>query len=281
MSHILAKLSDQVLRSEILPENTCQVAQAAAVVCSFIQRDASFKHLVSTKLCAQGIQGASSCQENADAEHSMGSAAFRNGAYDQALVHYTTSLRHLDHMESKATQEKAAQLLLNRCLCLLRLAKPDAPHALDDCEQALLYCPADAKALYRRACAHQALGQSGKALQDAVAAQMVYTDKGRPVPKEISTLAAKLQGPAGSAATQPNGPSRDLHLLPATDAGTSSLRQSAAALATPTEPQLRLQSSQHEGRHLTAAVDISKGSLLFSEDPVAAVLLKAQRKQML
>lgn len=195
-------------------------------------------------------------------------------------MHYTASLRHLDQTED---QKKAALLLLNRSLCLLRLESPQAPQALHDCNQAVQYRPNDPKALYRRACAHQALGQLPEALRDAQASQELYTASNRAIPQDVSRLVARVQT---TLASSHSDIAAQLQHAPLEGLGsahsTATNRRSCApqpAITAPAAAQLYLRHSPQEGRHLTTAGPISKGALLFSEDPVSAVLMKPHRKQ--
>ncbi|KAK9827187.1 hypothetical protein WJX74_009515 [Apatococcus lobatus] len=279
------------LRNQILQSSAAAVfddrdpTAAAQTVLAVLQQQQRFLTLISSQLCALDVQGAGSSNNKAVEEHERGSRFFKSGAYKDAVVHYTASLQQLDQTESQSSHEKTAQLLLNRSLCLLRLRPPQVSLALQDCHQVIQCRQDDPKAFYRRACAHQALRQFPEALRDALASQELYSSTSKPVPHDVTKLVAKLQSEV--AACNSDIASKLQHVQCRGPSGASTITaiqngpENASHAEEPAAAALHLTHKSIEGRHLQAAVSVSKGALLFHEDPVSAVLLKPHRKEVL
>lgn len=88
-----------------------------------------------------------------------GNVHFKAKRYDEAVKHYSEAIE----LCPKGSKE-AAVFYSNRAACWLKLEKYS--NALSDADSALSISPNDVKALYRRALAHEALGNSVSAFRD-------------------------------------------------------------------------------------------------------------------
>jgi suppressor of tumorigenicity protein 13 len=92
-------------------------------------------------LCGAGLRVCfSDWDASADAKEKAAEAK-SNGDYENAITHYTTSMR---------TGQVSAMVLANRAECSLKLRRPNA--AVSDCNAALAINPDSAKALRYRLC---------------------------------------------------------------------------------------------------------------------------------
>ena len=88
-----------------------------------------------------------------------GNKHFKDKRYDDAIKNYAEAIE----LCPKGCKE-AAVFYSNRAACWLKLEKYD--NALSDANSALIVVPGEVKALYRRALAHEALGNSVGAFRD-------------------------------------------------------------------------------------------------------------------
>lgn len=101
----------------------------------------------------------------------QGNIAFKGGQLKFAKAKYTKALRLADRMFDIETDEQAEAASAVKTACLVNLAncahrEQQYGEALDWCNKALMESHNHAKALYRRAMAHQALGNFEKAAED-------------------------------------------------------------------------------------------------------------------
>ena len=96
--------------------------------------------------------------DTVDALKQEGSAHLKAGRHDSAAQSYTRAL------DSGPTAAESAVLLANRALANLKLGKHSA--CVADCDAALQLESRYAKAMYRRAQAHEALGELSEAFRD-------------------------------------------------------------------------------------------------------------------
>ena len=106
--------------------------------------------------------------QNALAHKATGNEHFSKGDYASAADAYTKALRALSaqyHTAAPPTSRKLhANLYANRAICALKEGRWQA--CVDDASQCLVVDGYHAKALYRRSCAYEALGEPAKAIRD-------------------------------------------------------------------------------------------------------------------
>ena len=122
--------------------------------------------------------------EVADALREAGNALFKKGQYEEAIPKYTQAL---DGLQAKGVNdvELLTKCWNNRAACACQLQ--DYALAQADCTEVLHRVPKDAKALMRRAFAHEALERFGEALQDMRAVVAL-----RPGAREASAACIRL-----------------------------------------------------------------------------------------
>ncbi|KAL0054030.1 hypothetical protein WJX82_002618 [Trebouxia sp. C0006] len=223
------------------------------------------------------------CADHAEALRfkQEGTTSFRQAAYRQAAESYTEALTFLDRTTPSGTT-LATDILCNRALTLLRQTPPEPEAAVLDASAALDCSKTSSKAWYRRACSHEALHDYSAACSNAKMA--VKLSRGAQHEECIKLLrrlqAAQQQASSPTSLSQITSPAcKDARLLqpfrmpPKWSSGAVS---DAGPFA---DTMLALKSSAEQGRQLVAAHDVVAGSVLWTEEPFAHLLLKQHRKQ--
>ena len=129
-----------------------------------------------------------------------GNAAFAQGQWAEAAAAYTSGLDALAAGEedadsgppppaASAFSEVHASLLTNRALCALKEGRWQS--CVDDCDAALAVDGYRPKALFRRACAEEALGQPAKAIRDLRLLVRIDPENGAAI-KQLRLLRAQM-----------------------------------------------------------------------------------------
>jgi tetratricopeptide (TPR) repeat protein len=124
----------------------------------------TFLNSLTTALCGRDVDGCAPNQEKGTDEKGRGMAAFRTGDLTEASSAFTAALANIDEFEAP---EAAAALYLNRAAIDLKEGR--ASGAMQNCDCAMECEGGNAKALYRRAQAHAALGDAEGARADVEA----------------------------------------------------------------------------------------------------------------
>ncbi|DBA96455.1 TPA: hypothetical protein ACH3X1_015345 [Trebouxia sp. C0004] len=223
------------------------------------------------------------CADHAEALRlkQEGTASYRQAAYRQAAESYTDALTSLDRTSPSGTI-LATDILCNRALTFLRQTPPEAEAALLDASAALDCSKASSKAWYRRACSHEALHDYAAACSNAaMAAKLSRGAQYEDCIKLLQRLqAAQQQASSPACLIQLDCPAcKDAKLQqPVRMPPRWSSEAASEAIPFP-DTMLALKSSAEQGRQLVGAHDVVAGSVLWTEQPFAHLLLKQHRKQ--
>lgn len=216
-------------------------------------------------LADRSVAGVSCCIETVQESQIQGTELFTKGKFSSAAQNFTRALAFLD--ESNPDHKPlTARLYRSRALCLIRLGHYS--HAVEDCNLALQYHPADDAAHFRKAIALQKLGSLLEALQCASRALDISRSSGaHDIGRDAAHLAHHLREQISSATTAESLP-------PQPKSSDSDIDGAAAALEvkqTPAEGRA-LALTEHQGA--------TAGALLLTEKPLVTTVCKARRKQV-
>lgn len=301
MSTIETLLNSVVLCSNLERVAELQLAESTAIhavidlVCEVITA-ADAQVLVDgvvEELTHPLVQGCIADSERTQDCRAAGAAAFAAGRWAEAAGYYSASLRWAEEGTTTGA-EVASRLYCNRALCFAKLGRHQ--HALADSTCAVGLDARFAKAFYRRALAHQALGDVNAAATDAQQALQLQKQDGADaaavkklllsLPPEPEAAGRQRQTGVTPEWTTHNVP-LELHeaeridaeaceCSPKVQAGCSAAQ--AAAFVHSVSPALGVLERQGAGRELVAMHAVPPGTDIFREPPFAHAMCKSHRQ---
>lgn len=287
---------------DVLRQNSAQIQSALAARDLNILVSSCERALHATGLfhrlhdiCSPDVQGV--CKDSATSLecHERGRDQFKNARHEDAAIAFGQSLKN--HSINGDGKQRAAVLLANRALCLLKMKPPGAPfallfmlqnhalradtrillckvqiqnkglmlgadprRALEDSNHALHLDGSNAKALHRKLQALLDLGQCEEA-HDCAKASLEGNKLKPNEAREVSVLLDRaLATMAGKISETP--------------------AENEEALSRVSTSCLELAKTSEEGRHWVAARDIQDGETVLEEMPHAAMLTRGFRKSV-
>ncbi|CAM6088946.1 unnamed protein product [Calypogeia fissa] len=207
----------------------------------------------SLTVCAKDAEGAAACKRD-------GNAAFGSQNYGQALSCYTKALRYAP-VDSKEEDSRKAQavLFINRAAALHKLGLLEP--AIRDCDRAIDAQPSYSKAWYRRSLLKCDMRDYAGAVIDMEQALATETTSGGRL--QIKRELAQME----------------LRNVSVNDPENISLNSPSPNFTTNRSGMEALEKhwTKEKGWSLQTKEDLPSGSLVFQEDPYAAVVLKSAR----
>ncbi|XP_057778491.1 uncharacterized protein LOC130997245 isoform X2 [Salvia miltiorrhiza] len=200
------------------------------------------------------------CGKNKEAAlvaKAKGNQCFSNGDYSNALHFYSQALRSAPMDVEDNEKNLVATLYLNRASSLHKLGL--FLESLQDCTHALIIFPVYAKIWFRRAKANSSLGNYEDAIKDfSVSLKLETSSSGkRQIESELNLLLGQSRLRSSATATE--------------------LRHDCST-DEPLEMELQCVSTPRKGRGMISLANIPVASLVYKEDPHAAIILKHCRE---
>lgn len=200
------------------------------------------------------------CRKNKDASlesKRKGNQCFSNADYPNSMRFYSQALRDAPTDADDMGKNLVSTLYVNRAAVLHKMGL--LVECLRDCDRALLISPNYTKAWYRRGKAHASLGNYKDAVLDLTVAMNVELSLGgkRQIESELKVYLGQNKEKSSSPCIASENSLDSLDEL----------------------HQIKLQcvSTPTKGRGMVSLTDIPQASLLHTEEPYAAIILKPSR----
>ncbi|KAJ4971185.1 hypothetical protein NE237_004284 [Protea cynaroides] len=197
-----------------------------------------------------------------------GNECFSSGDYVKASTLYSQGLRFAPMDADDADKSLVTMLYANRASSLHKLGL--LVECIRDCSRAVLLSPSYAKAWYRRGKANSSMGNYEDAIRDLnVALDMELSVCGKAkITCEIDTILSHYRRAKGTISSWDNSSERNF----------GSYSNSVSMINEARPKVLHCVSTPTKGRGMASSVDIAEASLVHTEEPYAAIILKHCRE---
>ncbi|XP_043706247.1 SET and MYND domain-containing protein 4 isoform X2 [Telopea speciosissima] len=211
------------------------------------------------------------CRKNTKAAldyKQKGNECFSSGDYVKALSFYSQGLRFAPMDADDANKSLVTMLYANRASSLHKMGL--LMECIRDCGRALLLSPSYTKAWYRRGKANASLANYEDAIRDLnVALDMELSLHGKSQIKcEIDTILDHCRRTKGTSSSWDSSSERNF----------GSCGNSISMIDEPHPKVLQCVSTPTKGRGMASIIDIAKATLVHTEEPYAAIILKHCRE---
>lgn len=246
------------LQGQIKESTEDDILSTASAMLKFLRRLPEFKHSIKNFADPERFFYKKNKKYALDLKKS-GNDCFSRGVYCKALSLYSQALRVAPSSAEDGGKNLVAMLYLNRALVLLNMGL--LVECVRDCNRALAISPSYSKAWYRRGKANASLENYGDAVRDLhVALNMEQSlNEKKKIENELKSVSYQHKDTLSSQ-DRPNE------------------NKSSSGTDEPHQIKIECVSTPTKGKGMASVSEIPKASLIHTEEPYAAIILKEHRE---